>query len=200
MNKSILDQLEGWNVEDSVLLVSIASVKNVADYADSVRNFSEALSEKLSLPLFRVSEVSKLDRIFASEINGERIESVGMNLVEELNESSKLRLLRLLLGMDYKSMRSFNESLEKKLKDNVRLENTSELKSKLLRCVMVLGSNLNDGLPRASRVLLLTSRQMMDPMDLTYANSRLKDDFLLTGSLCLKHGIPYKLMYLDDLK
>lgn len=200
MNNKIIDHLESWNVKDSVLLVSIASVKNSADYADSIRSFSESLSEKLSLPLFRVSEVSKLDRIFASEINHERLRSVGMDLVEDLNESSKSKLIRLLLGIDYKSMRAFNDSLEKKLKDNVRLENTSELKSKLLRCVMVLGSNQNDDLPRASHVLLLTSRQMMDPMDLTYANSRLKDDFLLTGSLCLKHGIPYKLMYLDDLK
>jgi len=39
----------------------------------------------------------------------------------------------------------------------------------------------------------------MDPMDLTYENSRLKDDFLLTRLLCVKHGIPFKIIYLEEL-
>lgn len=197
MNNKIIDHLESWNVKDSVLLVSIASVKNSADYADSIRSFSESLSEKLSLPLFRVSEVSKLDRIFASEINWAKLDAVWESDV--LNETSISNYFRLLLEMDYLSTRKFNDNLRTALRGKVDPNSIYGLNAKLLRVAHVLGCDEIRSVPRANHALLLTTKNMMDSMDLTYENSRLKDDFLLTRLLCVKYGIPFKMIYLEDL-
>jgi len=149
---TILDQLESWNVKDSMLHVSIATVKNSADYADSVRTFSNALSERLSYPLFRVSEVSRLDRIFASEINWARLDAVWE--ADVVTETSKPRLYEKLLELDYASTRNFNEKLGLALRSRTGADAIPGLDAKLLRVVNVLGSEELESLPRASHVFI----------------------------------------------